>query len=99
VVIGPFDTDSVMLYEFESFFYKNDPSPCAPTGNGKDLSDGDKRGLALLYPHTAEDVETIKKDAAAAQDALRDVGGAEEAVGEESAYQKRVRELLEDWVA
>jgi len=51
---GRFDGGSLMLYSFQSFFYKTDPSPCAPTGNGIDLSDGDKRGLQLLYPETAD---------------------------------------------
>ncbi len=49
-VMGPFDPASVMLYRFAPFFYKSNPSACAPTGPGQDLSDGDKRGLALLYP-------------------------------------------------
>lgn len=97
VVIGPFDTDSVMLYEFEPFFYKTDPSSCAPTGNGIDLSAGDKRGLALLYPGTADELAELTESAAAARDALENRGGDEEAVGGESAYEKRVRELLEDW--
>ncbi|MEV6212309.1 hypothetical protein [Kitasatospora sp. NPDC051914] len=56
VVAGPFDARSVMLYRFPEFFYKSAPSSCAPTGNGQDLSDGDKRGLNLLYPHTADEL-------------------------------------------
>ncbi|WP_395360712.1 hypothetical protein ACHGLA_12990 [Streptomyces sp. YH02] len=52
LVAGPFDTKSVMLYRFPGFFYKSNPSSCAPAGNGQNLSDGDKRGLDLLYPHT-----------------------------------------------
>lgn len=54
VVAGPFDSDSVMLYRFQPFFYRTNPSPCAPTGNGLDLSEGDKRGLQLLYPESAD---------------------------------------------
>jgi hypothetical protein len=96
VVIGPFDSDSVMLYEFEAFFYKTDPSPCAPTGNGIDLSAGDKRGLGLLYPGADEAVEVLSQSAAKAREAMQ--GRAEEeGLGEESAYEKRVRELLEAW--
>jgi hypothetical protein len=53
VVAGPFDRASVMLYRFPELFYKSLPSSCAPTGEGIDLSDGDKRGLRLLYPTTA----------------------------------------------
>jgi hypothetical protein len=97
VVVGPFDTDSVMLYAFDSFFYKSDPSPCAPTGNGIDLSDGDRRGLALLYPRTEEAVGHLARSAATARDALRNSSG-EEGVGTESAYERRVRELLDRWV-
>lgn len=50
LVAGPFDNASVMLYRFKPLFYTTDPSPCAPSGDGIDLSDGDKRGLRLLYP-------------------------------------------------
>lgn len=50
VIAGPFDPASVMLYRFPPLFYKSLPSPCAPTTDGQALSDGDKRGLQLLYP-------------------------------------------------
>ena len=53
LVAGPFDRRSVMLYRFPEIFYKSTPSPCAPLGNGQSLSDGDQRGLQLLYPQTA----------------------------------------------
>lgn len=59
-VAGPFDPQSVMLYRFESFFYRTNPSPCAPTGNGLSLSDGDKRGLRLLYPHFGADLRSLE---------------------------------------
>ena len=52
-VAGSFDSDSIMLYRFESFFYRSAPSPCAPTSSGIDLSDADKEGLSLLYPDVA----------------------------------------------
>lgn len=58
-VAGPFDRASVMLYRFPDSFYKNVPSACAPSGNGQSLSDGDRRGLRLLYPEVAEEVETL----------------------------------------
>lgn len=50
LVIGPFDPASVMLYRFTPLFYKTIPSACAPTGEGQALSQGDIRGLRLLYP-------------------------------------------------
>ena len=56
---------------FISFFYKSDPSRCAPTGNGVDLSDGDKRGLSLLYPHDAEGLSLLHSHAAVLQGALQ----------------------------
>ena len=58
-VAGPFDAASVMLYRFAPFFYKTSPSPCAPSGPGLELSDGDKRGLQLLYPAAAEAVNAL----------------------------------------
>ncbi len=57
VAAGPFDAGSVMLYRFPPLFYKNQPSPCAPIGDGQELSDGDIRALKLLYPGTAEGVQ------------------------------------------
>jgi hypothetical protein len=53
VLAGPFDAASVMLYRFPPLFYRTLPSPCAPTTDGQVLSDGDKRGLQLLYPGDA----------------------------------------------
>jgi hypothetical protein len=58
-VAGPFDRASVMLYRFPKLFYHVDPSPCAPSGDGQNLSDGDKRGLSLLYPKQASELSTI----------------------------------------
>lgn len=49
-VASAFDNASVMLYRFPALFYKRNPSPAAPAGDGQDLSEGDKRGLRLLYP-------------------------------------------------
>lgn len=59
LVAGPFDPASVMLYRFPSLFYRTQPSPCAPSGNGQELSDGDKRALKLLYPKEAGAVNAI----------------------------------------
>jgi hypothetical protein len=58
-VAGPFDRRSVMLYRFPSLFYKDPNSPCLPESEGASLSDGDKRGLQLLYPHTAQSLEAL----------------------------------------
>lgn len=73
-VVGPFDPESVMLYSFADFFYNTTPSPCAPTGNGVDLSEGDKRGLRLLYPETGPATDEV---ATRAQNALDAIGGQE----------------------
>jgi hypothetical protein len=56
---GPFDSASVMLYRFPPLFYRTQPSPCAPSGDGQHLSDGDKRALDLLYPEQAQALEAI----------------------------------------
>lgn len=89
-VAGPFDTASVMLYRFAPFFYKTSPSPCAPTDDGIELSDGDKRALQLLYPETAEEIAPV---AASAQAALAELGAGDEEVieapGPSSPYHER----------
>jgi hypothetical protein len=56
LVAGAFDPASVMLYRFPPLFYRTQPSPCSPTGDGVALSEGDIRGLNLLYPRTTEAV-------------------------------------------
>jgi hypothetical protein len=58
-VAGPFDRQSVMLYRFPALFYKNPQTECAPLGEGISLSEGDRRGLQLLYPHTAQPLGQI----------------------------------------
>lgn len=97
VVVGPFDSDSVMLYQFEAFFYRTSPSACAPTGNGIDLSEGDKRGLQLLYPSTGEvDDDTRTKASAALSELVREQAS-ESTGGERSVYDQRVMDLLAGW--
>jgi hypothetical protein len=95
-VAGPFDNKSVMLYAFEPFFYKSTPSPCAPAGNGINLSDGDKRGLSLLYPRTGE---ALDDRAARADKALQEIGSAGGALESSrdiaSPFRDRVIELLQ----
>ncbi|MGW8767606.1 hypothetical protein ACWGN5_34545 [Streptomyces sp. NPDC055815] len=96
VVAGPFDTKSVMLYRFPAFFYKSTPSSCAPTGNGQNLSDGDKRGLDLLYPHTVSGMADVQ---ARADAVLQSLGAGPEGVpaanggGLAEVYRSRVAEL------
>jgi hypothetical protein len=94
-IAGPFDTESIMLYAFEPFFYRNTPSKCAPTGDGIDLSDGDRRGLQLLYPSTASEVSEFTAQAVRVLDRLG--AGLESSVAESglvSMYQTRVIDLL-----
>jgi len=98
IVAGPFDPASIMLYAFASFFYKSSPSSCAPTGNGVDLSDGDRRGLQLLYPATAPQLSDISSRAGQALELMGGGGGVESDLGGEgvppSSYQQRVVDLL-----
>ena len=104
-VAGSFDPASVMLYRFATFFYKSDPSECAPTGNGVDISDGDKRGLRLLYPAAAAAVNALASQAANGMDLLgvmadqgrgdEEAAGGFEAPAPRSAHVDRLVELLE----
>jgi hypothetical protein len=71
VAAGPFDAGSVMLYRFPPLFYKNQPSPCAPIGNGQELSAGDIRALQLLYPGTADAVQDVVGRRGALLDAIQ----------------------------
>jgi hypothetical protein len=97
-VAGPFDAASVMLYRFAPFFYKSSPSPCAPTGAGIDLSDGDKRGLQLLYPATAEAVNALATQSMNGLELMgvgtEGVGGDEGAADAPSAHVDRLVELM-----
>jgi hypothetical protein len=98
-VAGPFDPASIMLYAFDPSFYKSTPSDCAPTGNGVDLSEGDRRGLRLLYPATAAELSAFTARVAQVR---RRVGGSDsglESAVAASSYQRRVLELLDALVA
>jgi hypothetical protein len=93
-IAGPFDAASIMLYRFAPFFYKTNPSACAPTGPGLDLSDGDKRGLRLLYPAGAGEVRELTERSRRGLEIL-----SSEAPGESiprSAYTDRLVDLLAD---
>ncbi|WP_158854595.1 hypothetical protein [Saccharothrix deserti] len=92
VVAGPFDRKSVMLYSFAPFFYSTSPSPCAPMGNGLDLSDLDRRGLRLLYPDVEAGIADI---AMRANRALSQLNGGQESIRvAHPAQEDRVLELL-----
>lgn len=92
-----FDPRSVMLYRFAALFYRTNPSPCAPSGDGVALSEGDVKGLRLLYPH---DPDAIADQATRAQDTLVAVTAGQEAGGlPTSPYAERVLELLEELAA
>lgn len=94
-VAGPFDSASVMLYRFAPFFYKSDPSPCAPTGDGDNLSDGDKRGLGVIYPAVAVP-EVAEQARQGLQLMVSEAPGAGVA---RSPYSERVIDLLESRIA
>ena len=50
-----------MLYRFPALFYKDPNNGCVPAADGGiSLSDGDKRGLRLLYPRTAQELAAIE---------------------------------------
>lgn len=86
VVAGPFDRASVMLYRFPDSFYKTVPSLCAPSGEGQALSEQDKRGLRLLYPQTAGDVEAVVAAQRSIAEAIAPDGdGGDAAMGLETA--------------
>lgn len=89
-VMGIFDRQSVMLYRFAPFFYRTNPSACAPTGPGIDLSDGDKRGLRLLYPEAEEAVAKLVEQALNGLEII----GSESLENATSMYNDRLVELL-----
>ena len=70
-----------MLYRFPPLFYKNQPSPCAPIGDGQALSDGDIRALKLLYPQAELAVQDVvdRREALAAAIQSETEGGLEAA--------------------
>ncbi|MFV0526457.1 MAG: hypothetical protein ACK5RL_18380 [Acidimicrobiales bacterium] len=71
----PLDPASAMLYRFPELFYRQWPSPCAPTSDGQTLSDGDRRGLDLLYPTVAGASQRYPLAIALASAALTGPGG------------------------
>lgn len=104
VTAGPFDAESIMLYRFEPFFYKTQASPCAPTGDGLSLSQGDVRGLQLLYPYTRSDLSALAIHSAAmlevvAQGGESEVGLEGGAPTLESAFSHRAATILRNRAA
>ena len=97
-VTSGFDPASVMLYRFAKFFYKTDPSPCAPKGDGVNLSNGDKRALNLLYPANVEAVDALAAQSREGLELLtarnEESGGEEGVAGPSSAYDRRLIELM-----
>jgi hypothetical protein len=61
ITFSTFDRASIMLYRFQPFFYRTNPSPCAPSGQGVSLSDGDRAGLARLYPNDQESATVLRE--------------------------------------
>lgn len=59
VTADEFDPASIMLYRFAPLFYKSNPSPCAPIGDGQSLSDGDIKGLQHLYPRPGNEFDAL----------------------------------------
>jgi hypothetical protein len=82
LVVGPFDRASVMLYRFPDLFYKTVPNSCAPSGDGQSLSEGDRRGLQLLYPGLAAEVEAAVERQRAILSAMEGAMPAEQPVTE-----------------
>jgi hypothetical protein len=91
LISSEFDRASVMLYRFDALFYRTSPSPCAPTGNGEELSAGDQAGLKMLYP---VDPDAVSDSATRAKDVLVRIAG-QESGGTSSPFQDRVVQLLE----
>ncbi len=75
VTTGNFDRASIMLYRFPALFYRSSPSPCAPSGNGQSLSQGDRDGLRHLYPSDQAEAEVLRS---------RSLGAVELLLGAES---------------
>jgi hypothetical protein len=94
-VAGRFDNASVMLYRFEPFFYRTNPSPCAPTTDGTSLSEEDKRGLRLLYPSTQPELQALAEQRRELQTVATPAqSGPETAGAPDTAYARRIDAVL-----
>jgi hypothetical protein len=95
VIPGPFDRESVMLYRFPEIFYRNPPSQCAPIGPGISLSEGDRRGLQLLYPQTAPEMSGLTDRRTQLLEIVEAPGATEfEAVGNGSPFAEQACRTL-----
>ena len=101
-VASGFDPQSVMLYRFDPLFYGSASSECLPSGDGINLSDGDRAGLLRLYPYDEESLAAERELAIQRLAVVRQRPEAEtglesglegRSVG--SPFQQRVTELLE----
>jgi hypothetical protein len=88
LTFGVFDRASVMLYRFPPLFYRSSPSPCAPTGNGQELSDGDRAGLRHLYPQEGPEAEAIGTRRVRAFEALLSSADVDESLKETLGRQR-----------
>ncbi len=86
---GDFDQESVMLYRFPDLFYKTVPSPCAPLGDGINLSRGDQNALAGIYP---QDDSVVVEQTARRRMIFESLSFSENIANE---MQSAVRDLLE----
>jgi hypothetical protein len=59
-----------MLYRFPPLFYVSIPNPCAPLGDGENLSNGDIAGLKHLYPHIPAEIEEINSRQSKLQESI-----------------------------
>jgi hypothetical protein len=69
-LLGDFDQASIMLYRFPAPYYRTFPNPCAPTGNGIDLSGGDIEALLRAYPFDTVESSTQNTRRAGVVDVL-----------------------------
>jgi hypothetical protein len=72
---GDFDRGSIMLYRFPALFYRTNPSPCAPSGNGVDLSPGDVTGILRAYPFDEDAAKALTARRTGVVAALSRLGG------------------------
>lgn len=60
LVMGPYDKTSIMMYSFDSSFYKDgENSACALADSNKKLSAQDVEGVQKAYPHNPAAVNAI----------------------------------------
>jgi hypothetical protein len=103
-VASVFDPASVMLYRFPALFYKTAPSPCAPSGDGLELSQADIRGLQLLYPGFGGEFQEIvahRRDLIGAIDgsAAADMTGEESGAADLNPFARQARRILLDAIS